>query len=231
MKNIILPDTSLAAIMRDEIMNPAGGIVDFVESTVPFVEKAVIVDTGSIDGTREALEELEAKHDNLTIYDLKFEDYAQSRNYGLSKLKTKRALVLDADERLVREDFEQLNKLIEEHPNEKMKFRYLVITPDESREEVGPNPRLFPVLDRLRYVNTVTRHFEWLYENNDMIPRSNMLKTGIQIKHFVPDKEGIQCKDREWYGRVMFDGVKKAPSEIPSFHKWKQFNQKREEYR
>ena len=57
-QNIVLPDVSLAAIVRDEIMNPAGGIVDFVESVIPFLEEAVIVDTGSVDGTREALEEL-----------------------------------------------------------------------------------------------------------------------------------------------------------------------------
>ena len=30
MKDIRLPDTSLCAIVRDEAMNPAGGIIDFV---------------------------------------------------------------------------------------------------------------------------------------------------------------------------------------------------------
>ena len=33
---IVLPDTSLCAIVRDEKMNPAGGVVDFVDSTMPF---------------------------------------------------------------------------------------------------------------------------------------------------------------------------------------------------
>ena len=79
--NIILPDTSICAIVRDEIMNAAKGIVDFVESTVPFVEEAVIVDTGSKDGTREALEELSAVYPNLRVLDRPFDDYASSRNY------------------------------------------------------------------------------------------------------------------------------------------------------
>nr|MBP7708770.1 hypothetical protein [Candidatus Pacearchaeota archaeon] len=55
-KRTILPDTSLCAIVRDEIINPAqlpgkSGIRSFVESHVPYVEQAVIVDTGSVDGT------------------------------------------------------------------------------------------------------------------------------------------------------------------------------------
>ena len=52
-RKAVLPNTSLCAIVRDEMMNPAGGIADFVDSTVPFVEQAVIVDTGSLDGTRQ----------------------------------------------------------------------------------------------------------------------------------------------------------------------------------
>lgn len=54
---LVLPNTSLCSIVRDELMNPAGGIKDFMECIVPYVERAVIVDTGSLDGTREVLEE------------------------------------------------------------------------------------------------------------------------------------------------------------------------------
>ena len=44
-----LPNTSLCAIVRDEVINPAGEIADFLETILPFVEEAVVVDTGSID--------------------------------------------------------------------------------------------------------------------------------------------------------------------------------------
>ena len=48
MKNIVLNNVTLVAIVRDEMINPAGGIEDFVNLAVPFVEKAVIVYTRSI---------------------------------------------------------------------------------------------------------------------------------------------------------------------------------------
>ncbi len=64
----ILPETSLCAIVRAEMMNPSGGIVNFLESTVPFVEEAIIVDTESIDGTRDALEKFKRKFSNLRVY-------------------------------------------------------------------------------------------------------------------------------------------------------------------
>lgn len=36
---VVLKDISLCAIIRDEMMNPAGGITRFVNSHVPFVEE------------------------------------------------------------------------------------------------------------------------------------------------------------------------------------------------
>ena len=98
--SIILEDVSLCAIVRDEKMNPAGGIQRFIESHVPFVEEAVIVDTGSKDGTREILEELESRYSNLRIFDHPFDGYGPSRNYSLEKANCKYVLVLDADELL-----------------------------------------------------------------------------------------------------------------------------------
>lgn len=108
MKRTILPDTCLCAIVRDEMQNPAGGIADFVHWHAPFVEQAVIVDTGSRDGTREELERLQNQYPNLHVFDHKFNGYADARNVSLEKareLKIGRALVLDADERLFPDDF------------------------------------------------------------------------------------------------------------------------------
>ena len=114
----ILKDTSLCSIVRDEKMNPAGGIRRFVDSHVPFVEEAVIVDTGSIDGTREILEEMSGKYSNLKIYDKKFRGYANARNFSLKKAGAKNALILDADEVLTHknpgDDFKELGKALGE---------------------------------------------------------------------------------------------------------------------
>ncbi|MEK6890666.1 MAG: glycosyltransferase [Nanoarchaeota archaeon] len=94
----ILKNTTLAAIVRDEIMNPAGGVERWLRSTLPYVEEAVVVDTGSIDGTREKLNELSKEFPHLRVYDRKFDDFSSSRNYSLDQVSTKMVLVLDADE-------------------------------------------------------------------------------------------------------------------------------------
>lgn len=94
-KRVILSDCALCAIVRDEKMNPAGGIKKFVDSHVPFVEEAVIVDTGSIDGTREILEELESQYPNLKVHDIKFKGFADARNYSLDYAHCKYAFSWD----------------------------------------------------------------------------------------------------------------------------------------
>ena len=45
----------LVAIVKDELHNESGGIVSYLQSVLPFVDAAVVVDTGSSDGTFEAL--------------------------------------------------------------------------------------------------------------------------------------------------------------------------------
>ncbi|MDO8656691.1 MAG: glycosyltransferase, partial [Nanoarchaeota archaeon] len=143
MIDIRLPDTSLCAIVRDEAMNPAGGIIDFVDSTLPFVEQAVIVDTGSVDGTREMLEQLESEYRNLTIVDAPFTDYASARNVSLKYAKTKIALVLDADERLNRTDFKKLSATMYATPRWGYNLKIKDIFPNGEKEGGIHNPRLF----------------------------------------------------------------------------------------
>ncbi len=92
-------------IVRDEENNPAGGIERNLKVILPHVKKAVIVDTGSIDNTREILEVLKKDYPHLEVYDRKFDDFTSSRNYSLSKVRTRKILILDADELLTSEDF------------------------------------------------------------------------------------------------------------------------------
>jgi len=100
MSDIILPEVSLCAIVKNELSNKAGSIQEFVEHIVPFLGGAVILDTGSTDGTYKALKELEKKHKQLKIYQHSFEGYDASRNKSLQHVNTDFALILDADERL-----------------------------------------------------------------------------------------------------------------------------------
>ena len=231
MKNIALPDTSLCAIVRDEIMNPAGGIIDFVDSTLPFVEEAIIVDTGSVDGTRQVLEEMSGKYPNLKIHDRKFDGYASSRNFSLKQIKTRRAFILDADERLTRDDFEKLVKILSKTDKTAFDFIFLNILPRGKSYIPGHNPRMFNVGRKRNFYGEIWEHLRGTNE-------CDTLSTGIEIKHFAPEEKTWQKKKKEWYCHLQdyislgalqtFDLV---PSQLPSYKEWKAYNPKRELYR
>lgn len=234
MKNIVLNNVTLVAIVRDEMINPAGGIEDFVNLAVPFVEKAVIVDTGSIDGTREKLEELEIKYRNLRIYDREFDNYVNSRNYSLSQVSTDYVLVLDADERFTRNSFRKVAHILtEQKPG--YCFRFLEISPKKNGWNMGNNPRLFRLTGKARYDSAAL--WETLYFNHLPFIEYYNLRNNIEdidILHFVPDTEGLNLKLKEWYMECFIYGTKMfkntAPSSLKSFKRWKEPNPKRKRY-
>src|SRR3989338_5117961 len=222
----VLADTTVCAIVRDELMNPAGGIKDFIDSTVPFAEQAVIVDTGSVDGTRQALEELQARHRNLSVLDHKFNGYGLSRNVSLKSARTRRVFVLDADERLTARDFSELADFIEANPADGYDLSLLNIYPNgtNQRSHCLHNPRLFCLTNHTRYVK---RLWEILYF------RESRIQARTLIKHFLPPKSALDLKESEWYLRVESARSYRQlqPSRTPSFQRWKSYNPQRENYR
>jgi glycosyltransferase involved in cell wall biosynthesis len=233
---IILPDVSLAAIVRDEIMNPAGGIVDFVESTVPFVERAVIVDTGSKDGTREALEELQSQYPHLVVLDRPFDDYATSRNFSLQNVKSKYAFVLDADERIKSEDFARLARIMRDCPKEGYNFRFRnrCTSYTEDHDIPGHNPRLFVNSGKF-YYNNIPGMQEYLYDDSgvDLSTKGYCYDLHIYINHFILNRNIYFKKFSEWYEDIVAKGKASsiAPSDLPNDKIWKAYHPRREEFR
>jgi len=241
MSNIIIKDTSLCAIVRDEIINPAGGIVDFIDSTMPFLEAGVVVDTGSIDGTREALEELALKYKNLKVYYRKFDNYEYSRNFSLQEVKTEMAFVLDADERLTTTDFKGLKEFIEENKRYAgYNFFFIDVYPDkELSRKLGDfhNPRLFNIDKKTKYFGYV---YENLQYNGEAFWREQLTKCVPQIiKHFCPKEDILNRKEKEWYGELQStywtqSGAVFTPevslTNLPFFKALKKYNPRRVEY-
>lgn len=232
-EKIVLPDVSLCAIVRDEIINPAGGIERFVESHVPYVEEAVIADTGSVDGTREKLEELQAKYRNLKIVDFPFINYADARNKSLSFVKTKKALVLDADELITHKtpnnDWKRLFDFMNQYNKEAYIFDFLGISPDRENflDFDAHFIRLFTLSKKRRFVNDVGEHMRNLagFHTNEIL-----------IKHFVPSMSALELKKQNWYVLYNIPGLdrlnqwSKGPSKVEGFAEWKAYNPKRDNY-
>ncbi|MEK6889910.1 MAG: glycosyltransferase [Nanoarchaeota archaeon] len=244
--NSILPYTTLCAIVRDEMMNPAGGIRRFVESHVPFVEQAVIIDTGSKDGTREELDRLTREYANLRVYDEDFIDFSSARNKSLEKVKTAWTLVLDADELLTRKNFKTVRRAITDNPKHLgYSFEFRNITPNGGNcEGVAHNPRLFsrvlaPFYERpwgkkgeelfsVMLSTSGSRSFDDAVVN---IPGA-VKKLPASIIHFVPNFNNNMHKHTEFYN--VREGTLlryRQPCSLPNFNKWKALNPHREDYR
>lgn len=242
LKKMILQDVSLCAIVRDEKLNPAGGIERFVISHVPFVEEAIIVDTGSLDGTREILEGLQQKYKNLKVFDHKFEGFADARNYSLSKAKTKYTLVLDADELITYQhpnnDWEKIKDILE-LKKERYLFEMRWILPDGQEYFRGDahNGRL-ALRSKANYAKLL---HERLNEKDFELPS---FESKIFIRHFISQLETLKEKNENWYKQpnLMFsltdeDSFKEeiiskciAPSQVKGFSNWKAYNPQRDLY-
>ncbi len=225
----ILEDVSLCAIVRDEMMNPAGGIERFLRAHLPHVSNAVVVDTGSIDGTRDKLAELEREYPHLRVFDHKFDGFGPSRNVSLSKVVTKYALILDADELLTPEDFENLKKNIRNYFSV---YLFEILSIDFNGEEI-----IDPCCLKTRLIESNQRFVKVLQEYlaQPLDTNSTSWINNARIKHFLPSDHGLGIKRRNHYGqfesfKYLTDGTLIVPSQTKDFTEWKVYNPQRDKY-
>lgn len=237
----ILTDTTLCAIVRDEILNPAqlpgkSGIRSFVETHVPLVERAIILDTGSIDGTRQELEQLQAEFPNLNVKDRKFDGYDSSRNASIKHVKTKYILVLDVDELLPLKQARRLAESQESNPlslTSKPAFYFDLMQVSKGGsvyDMTNHNARCFLNHPKLKYISLgglwELLQIDWSAISSS---RSVHLDPELKIYHFASGvPRGNQIKKEEWYN----DGYKKgkSPAKMPHFKDWKAPNRFRIKY-
>jgi glycosyltransferase involved in cell wall biosynthesis len=229
MKDIVLPNTSLCAIVRDEMTNPAGGIRRFLRSVVPHVEKAVVVDTGSVDGTRQALEEAKREFPNLAVYDMPFVGYAEARNHGMQYVETSQVLVLDADEIIAQADYPALANQIAQAPE--MLFTFNIRNIYQDRTESTSGGMLQRVMPRnARFTN----YWQWNSEHPSIVVPGegkksiqSCMRAQTDILHFRVDKIADTKKHADLY--TAFPG--EPLNHLPSFSYWRMFNPQRNGYK
>lgn len=205
MGGYILRDTTLAAIVRDEQENAACGVELWLRSTLPYVERAVVVDSGSVDGTPLLLEKLTGEFQNLEVYQRPFDDFASSRNFSLSKVKTKRALVVDADELLIPEEYMRLNAFVEQNPAKGYNFLFKVICGQEYISDMvfdAQVTRIFDV-DGASFVNSGSNGlFEHLGYPAEVRAGFPFVRADVaMIKHFLSGNKAEENKREYWYRR------------------------------
>lgn len=236
----VLKDTSLCAIVRDEKMNPAGGVERFLRCHLPYVEEAVVLDTGSTDGTREILDQMAKEFSHLKVFDAKFEGFAQARNLSLGNVRTKWALVLDVDELIEPTSFNYLSEILIESGQDPIGFNFALMeiafdgTPSTGYLLLH-NPRLFDINKKFAYKNKTSTCLEWLYNARGEYVRSMQevfsIPSSLPILHFLPPLEGLKIKRDNWYIPAMRPDLSSlCPSESQGYVEWKKLNPHRAKY-
>jgi len=216
MTDILLPDTTLLIIAYKDEVNSAGGIERLLPVVVPRVEKVIIgcTDTDDDDRTMEIVRRYEEIFPNLTVYETPFDGYANMRNRGVRRVKTRYALTIDTDELLLPDDFVKLNEIVQATQGTKKwpmgwNLKWRNIYPDrEDRVTDTPNPRLFEVSHKpwrkTRYHGGLHEHlmFRSQYHKMQEMPE-HLIDTDVEIKHFCPDEEAQLAKQEFLYDPMM----------------------------
>ena len=211
-----LSNVTLAMIVRDELMNPAGGLHAVLSRHLPYFQNVVVLDTGSVDGTRQLLEEMASEYSQLKVYDAKFKGYGPARNTAKRYVKTKYTLMLDADEVFDRP--EEAVREIEAFSGSHLRFQLINVYQDgtESNSSPGWNPRLFKPND----VTLSRSLFESSRYNTKSIDVGST--ASVPFLHFLP----LLFRKGDWY--KLFNGPpggenipKINPSQVSSYPLWK----------
>ena len=215
---IILSQTTLCAIVRDEERNPAGGIADFLESVLPHVEAAIVVDTGSSDNTYPILKEYADKHDHLVIDQITFKGFAEARNHALRKVMTPHVLVMDADDRIRQRDYAKIKKRMEGKDELFIMFDYVDVFANGMQVPGNTTtPRLFTYSPGLEY-RSRKAIWEELYDNEQdcYVKEYPQLEfTHIPIWHFKTTQQAHEKKGSRYYRPASFFFRKLFSQDIP----------------
>lgn len=157
---------TLAVIVKNE----ARLLRDLLAYHAPLYTEAVVVDTGSGDGSRQV-----ARDAGATVLDFNWcDDFSAARNVGLAAAREPWILVLDCDERIAVRDFSRVTRLATESGDQCHAFPQWNYTTDKRTPAWEPTPaayrssaagadgyvpawslRLFPNHPDLRYAGCV----------------------------------------------------------------------------
>ena len=226
----IIEDVTLTMIVRDEIINPAGGLLPVLELQAPHYPEVVIVDTGSVDGTRELLEHLSGRdfYPHIKVFDHRFMGYADARNFANSKVGTKYAMVVDADEIMFQDDIAKLYGYSLGEPLSPLGIYvdfinvYTVMVTEDKGSGGGWNPRCYQA------AFGKFQHEKWerlvFPEDNGLVMETYPSKKAgdalPKIYHFIADD--TVRKREEWYDLISWHvNEENPPSSCKNLMSWK----------
>lgn len=190
---------SLCMIVKDE----EAVLRRCLQSVHQYVDEIVIVDTGSVDKTKEIAREFT---DN--IYDFNWiNDFSAARNESLKYATGKWILVLDADEYMDDKDIRELRSLLENMEPDARSFYSLSIISflgkrGSQTSNEGNVARVFPNYMGFKYIRPIHEQV-----TSDKTSQSSLLP--IRIFHSGYEEETIAIKNKHDRNLSIFQQLKK----------------------
>ncbi|AYD39066.1 glycosyltransferase [Clostridium fermenticellae] len=204
-KNILI---SLCMIVKDE----ENFIDSCLKSAKDLADEIIIVDTGSTDKTRKICEKYKAK-----IFYLPWKDnFAEARNYGISKANGKWILWLDADEEII---IKNKNKFYQTLMDEK---GYIYLVPiinyygdfpiDINRSYLFSSYRLFRNHRDIKFTGKIHEHLTMNYSGEIY---SEKALPYIEINHYGYLDSIIRKKEKITRNLKILENEKTEPNYSP----------------
>jgi glycosyltransferase involved in cell wall biosynthesis len=174
----LLPGASLCMIVRNEERH----LPDCLASVRDTFDDAVVVDTGSTDGTRQVAQRFGAR-----VFDFPWVDsFAAARNECLRHARHKWILWLDADDRIDDENRGRLKQLLHALGEERDAYALKV------RSALDATATAFRLLDQVRVFRNLPE-IRWDYRIHEQIlPAVNRAGGGVRWADVVIDHVGYQ---------------------------------------
>ncbi|MBW1731456.1 MAG: tetratricopeptide repeat protein [Deltaproteobacteria bacterium] len=215
-------DISACIITKNEEAN----IGQCIESILPVAGQVVVVDTGSTDTTAHI-----AKRMGTDVFQVPFSgDLAEARNYSLKKAVNDWVLVIDADERIGKEDYDVIKSLIETDDVDGYRIIVRNYTYDSSVEGWLPNdnkypeyahlPGFFPFnLVRLFRKSSRIRYEGFVHETNEKsLKGRKIIQSSVAIHHLGRIDKGITAKKDQLYLELGYRKIKADPKNPRAYY-------------
>ena len=183
------PLLSLAMMVKDE----EDFLEDALKSAKPFCDELVVVDTGSTDRTVEIAKDLGAKVGFFPWCN----SFSKARNETLKQSTGQWIAVLDADERFVGQNPENIRQFLK--PSANHPYQALMLNVINTRLDGSPissffSVRFFPNDRRLGYSGRVHNQFGALGDNPPKVEATRYL--GLEIVHLGYDPQLYEARQK-----------------------------------
>jgi len=217
------PNISLCMIVKDE----SEFLRRCLKSVSSLVDEIVIVDTGSSDKTIEIAKELGAR-----VFSYKWdEDFSNARNAGLSRVRGKWTLILDADEVISQKDHKRIQHLVQDEKTDgyRMILRNYVKSVNLSNAIPNPNDyeegldlpgfiqarliRLFKTCPDIYFTGSVHETLDASFVKQG----KTVLDTEIPIHHYGKVRKDRIRNKQELYLKLGEERLRDAPYDPMSY--------------